>query len=96
MNFLSLLQGKTGARLPSIPKQNVSDEDRLIYILSAFPNIGEKRSRALLEKYKTLANVVNTSARELSEILGEKRAMQFYSWCHKIYVPTRREERQTK
>ncbi len=39
------------------------------YILEAFPNIGPKTAKRLLEKFKTLSAVFGAAEEELAEIL---------------------------
>jgi len=72
-------------RLPTIPKDVVSDKDRMVFVLSAFPNVGEVKSKQLLEKFTTLNNIFNATSKELSETIGEKRGLELFLWLHKIY-----------
>jgi len=46
------------------------------YVLESFPNIGPKKAKKLLEKFKTLNKVFNASQEELNEIL-KNRAKDF-------------------
>ncbi len=42
------------------------------YILESFPNIGPKKAKRLLEKFKTLNHIFNASEEELKEVLKNK------------------------
>jgi len=86
--FLKYLHEKINnlePRLPTIPRQGISEQDRLIYILSAFPNIGEVKAKKLLNKFKTINRICNATPQELEQELGEKRGLDFYLWLHKVY-----------
>jgi len=72
-------------RLPSFIKVNFSDQDWLIYILGAYPNIGEVRAKKLLSKFGTISNIANASAQQLAEVVGEKTGLNLFLWLHKIY-----------
>jgi Fanconi anemia group M protein len=67
------LKSKTPISLhPRIPK---TIEEQKEYILESFPNIGPKKSKALLKKFKTLKQTFNANEEELKEILKNQAAI---------------------
>ncbi|MAG02530.1 hypothetical protein CMI42_04275 [Candidatus Pacearchaeota archaeon] len=67
------LKSKTPISLHSrIPK---TIEEQKEYILESFPNIGPKKSKALLKKFKTLKQTFNANEEELKEILKNQAAI---------------------
>ena len=71
--YLSLLAKKqtqeSSLRACKIP---LSKKEQLQYILEGFPDIGPKTAKKLLEKYKTLKNILNLSKEELEKEIGKK------------------------
>ncbi len=53
-------------------KKNLSFQEQKQYILEAFPNIGPATAKKLLEKFKTINNIINASDEELKEVLKSK------------------------
>ena len=78
-------------RLPTIPRDAISDKDRLVFVLSSFPNVGEVNSKKLLSQFKTISNICNATPQQLGELLGEKRGLEFYLWLHKVYEENKEE-----
>lgn len=58
---------KTTVSLHSRIPKTISEQKS--YILEAFPNIGPKKAKMLLKKFKTIKNIINASEEELKEIL---------------------------
>jgi len=56
----------------NVTKKSLTQKERLQFILEGFPGIGPKIAKKLLEKFKTLGNIMNASEGELKEILGKK------------------------
>lgn len=56
-------------------------ETRKEYILRAFPGIGSKMAKTLLEEFGSITNIVNASEQELSKIhgLGHKTIQQIFN-----------------
>ncbi len=52
-----------------IPK---TKKERQEYIVESFPGIGPKTAKKLLEKFKTIKNIINAKKEELEEILKSK------------------------
>ena len=42
------------------------------FIIEGFPGIGPMNAKKLLERFKTIKEIVNASEEELKEILGKK------------------------
>jgi len=63
-----------------IKKQEISLHSRIpktikeqqLYVLQSFPNIGPKKSKLLIDKFKSLKNIVNATELELKPILGKR------------------------
>ncbi|MCK4647791.1 hypothetical protein KAT24_02590 [Candidatus Pacearchaeota archaeon] len=71
--FILILSKKKSKELPlNIKKKSLNKKERLQFILEGFPGIGPKTAKKLLEKFKTIKNVINASEEELKEILGKK------------------------
>jgi Fanconi anemia group M protein len=56
----------------NVIKKSLNKKERLQFILESFPGIGPKTAKKLLEKFKTLKNIVNSSVEELTEVIGKK------------------------
>lgn len=53
-------------------KINLSEKERLQFILEGFPQIGPTTAKKLLKHFKTLKNLANTSESDLKEVIGKK------------------------
>lgn len=53
-------------------KKIPSKKDRQLFVLQSFPGIGSKKSKELLEEFKTLKKVFNSDSDKLKKILGKK------------------------
>ena len=49
-----------------------SRSEQLQFILEGFPNIGPAKAQALLDKFKSIKNIINASENDLKPILGIK------------------------
>jgi ERCC4-type nuclease len=56
----------------NVNKKSLNKRERLQFILESFPGIGPKTAKKLLEKFKTLKNLINTPLEELTEAIGKK------------------------
>lgn len=72
--YLSVLAKKSPKKDFSlrVGKLFKSKEERLQFILEGFPNIGPVKAKALLDKFKSIKNIINASEEELQEILGSR------------------------
>ncbi|MDP1728897.1 MAG: ERCC4 domain-containing protein [archaeon] len=77
-SYLSVLAKKTKKPESSIRPSKIAltKEEQIQFILEGFPNIGPTKAKKLIEKFKSLKNIFNTSEEELKEILGV-RAKEF-------------------
>ena len=53
-------------------KKSLNKKEQLQFIIESFPGVGPKTARKLLEKFKTIKNIINSSEKELEKILGKK------------------------
>ncbi|MBU1135897.1 MAG: hypothetical protein KJ559_00085 [Nanoarchaeota archaeon] len=53
-------------------KKSLNKKEQMQYILEGFPGIGPKTAKKLLEKYKTIKNIINTPIDELKKEIGIK------------------------
>ena len=71
--FISVLARRKEKEMPlNVAKKSLNKKERLQFILEGFPGIGPKTARKLLEKFKTVKNIVNASIEELEKIIGKK------------------------
>jgi len=56
----------------NVSKKSLNKKERMQFILEAFPGIGPKNTKKLLEKFKTIKGVMNASVSELEEVIGKK------------------------
>ena len=56
----------------NVSKKNLTKSERMQFILEGFPGIGPKTARKLLEKFKTIKNIINASEKELTDAIGKK------------------------
>ncbi|MCH8945385.1 MAG: hypothetical protein IIA85_00485 [Nanoarchaeota archaeon] len=71
--FISVLS-KRVEKEPSlnVVKKSLNKKERLQFILEGFPGIGPKNAKKLLEKFKTLKEILNTPIEELEKEIGKK------------------------
>jgi len=71
--FIELIARKKRAESPlNIKKRSLDKKERMQFILEGFPGIGPKTARKLLEKFKTIKNILDASDEELKELIGKK------------------------
>jgi len=56
----------------NVSKKTLNKKERMQFILEAFPGIGPKTAKKLLEEFKTIKNIMNASEEELKKIIGKK------------------------
>ena len=72
-NFISLIARKKPRDSPlNIKKKTLDKKEQMEFILQGFPGIGSKKSKALLEKFGSIKNIINSSEEELKKIIGKK------------------------
>ncbi len=71
--FISILAKRKEKEVSlNVSKKNLNKQERLQFILEGFPGIGPKTAKKLLQKYKTIKNIVNAPLEELTELIGKK------------------------
>lgn len=86
--FLRFLHDKVvkgEARLPRMKKVKANPDEVMVYVLSSFPNIGEKRAKKLLEHYKTLRGVFVSEFWENSKAVGPKTNLKVQGLLERSY-----------
>jgi Fanconi anemia group M protein len=71
--FIAVLSKKKEKQMSlNITKKPLNKKEQMQFILEGFPGIGPSNSKKLLNKFKTIKNIINTSENELKEIIGKK------------------------
>lgn len=72
--FISLLSRKQKNHSISINPKKISlnKQEQVQYILESFPNIGQAKAKALIEKFKSLKRIISASEENLLPFLGKK------------------------
>ncbi len=72
--FLSILSRKQQKNNISIraKKKSLNPKEQMQYILEGFPGIGPSAAKKLLEKYKSIKNIINTPVEDLKKQIGKK------------------------
>jgi Fanconi anemia group M protein len=71
--FISVIANKQERYMSlNVRKKSLNKKEQLQFIIESFPGIGPITSKKLLEKFKTLKNIINAPQEELKEILGKK------------------------
>jgi len=71
--YINLIARKKPTNMSfNISKKNLTDTERLRFILESFPKIGPKTSEKLLKEFKGLKKIINASKEELQKVLGKK------------------------
>ena len=71
--FISVLAKKQDSEMGIRAKKISRDKkETLQFLLEGFPGIGPKTAKKLLEKYKTIKNIINTPQEELEKEIGKK------------------------
>ncbi len=82
--YLSLIAKKKKTEISFRAKQQMTDVERLKFILEGFPGIGPKTAKKLLKKYKTIKQVINAKEEELKSFIG-KKSEKFLELINKLY-----------
>lgn len=71
--YLAVLAKKTKKSSLSLRQKLQLDKDeQKQFILEGFPGIGPQTARKLLNKFKSIKNIINADEKELREIMGKK------------------------
>ena len=71
--FISIISKKKEKEISILAKKSsVTEKDRIKFIIEGFPGIGPKTAEKLLNKFKTIKNIINAEEEELKKILGKK------------------------
>lgn len=84
--FISLLLKRKKSEISLRSKIQMSDSQRLQFILEGFPLIGPITAKKLLNKYKTIKATINAPKEEIKPFLG-KKADKFLELLKKEYKP---------
>jgi len=83
--FISVLSKKKSKPLPlNIKKKSLNKKEQLQFIIESFPGIGPKTAKKLLEKFKTIKNIINSSQKQLKEVLGKKA--EIFRLVNEVYI----------
>ncbi|MAG79021.1 hypothetical protein CMI40_01450 [Candidatus Pacearchaeota archaeon] len=71
--FISVLSKKKSKEIPlNVRKKSFNKKEQMQYILESFPGIGPTTSKKLLEKFKTIKEIINAPYEDLQKIIGKK------------------------
>jgi len=51
-------------------KKTLTKKEQLQFIIESFPGVGPKKAKKLLEKFKSIQNIILASTEDLKDILG--------------------------
>lgn len=70
--IFTILQRKEKENSLNISRKSLNKNEQIQFIIEGFPGIGPKTAKKLLEKFKTIKNIVNASQEQLQEVIGKK------------------------
>ena len=71
--FINILSRKKEKELNlNAKKKTLDKKEQLQFLIEGFPGIGPKKSKKLLEKFKTIQNIITAPINELEEIIGKQ------------------------
>lgn len=71
--FISVLARKKEKETPlNAVKKSLSQKEQMQFIIESFQGIGPKTAKKLLEKFKTIKNILNATQEELKNEIGKK------------------------
>ena len=85
VKYLTVFAKKTKSSHTSIRASKIflTEKEQIQFILEGFPNIGPATAKKLIEKFKTIKNIMNASEEDLKPILG-KRTNNFLKIINEI------------
>ena len=74
VKYFSIIAKKKPSSEPSLRPSKIflSENEQAQFILEGFPGIGPKTAQLLLEKFKTIKNIINAPEEEIKSLLGKK------------------------
>jgi len=74
VKYFSIIAKKKPSSEPSLRASKIfpSENEQVQFILEGFPGIGPKTAQLLLEKFKTIKNIINASEEEIKNLIGKK------------------------
>jgi len=71
--FISVLAKRKEKELSlNVSKKSFNKKEQMQFILEGFPGIGPKTAKKLLDRFKTLRRILNSSKPDLEEVIGKK------------------------
>lgn len=71
--FIQVISRKKERETPlNITKKSLNKKEQIQFIIEGFPGIGPTTAKKLLEKFKTIQNIINASQEELEKKIGKK------------------------
>ena len=71
--YISILLNKKEKEISLKEKRkSMNEKEQIGFIIEGFPGIGPKTARKLLEKFRTIKNIINASEDELKKCVGKK------------------------
>jgi ERCC4-type nuclease len=72
-NFISLIAKKQEREMPQNVRKKAHDKkEQMQFIIEGFPGIGPKTAKKLLQRFRTIKNIINASEEELKEVIGKR------------------------
>ena len=71
--FMAVLSRKKSKEISlNAKKKSLNKKEQMQFILEGFPGIGPLTAKKLLEKFKSIKNIINASQEELQKCIGKK------------------------
>lgn len=70
--ILAILQKKEKENSLNVSRKSFNKKEQIQFIVEGFPGIGPKTAKKLLEKFKTIKNIISASQEQLNEVIGKK------------------------
>ena len=71
--FINRIARKKEQEMPMrVIKKSLNKKERMQFILESFPGIGPKTAKKLLQKFKTIRNIITAPADDLKKVVGKK------------------------
>lgn len=70
--IFTILQKKEKENSLNVSRKSLNKSEQIQFIVEGFPGIGPKTAKKLLEKFKTLKDIINAPQERLREVIGKK------------------------